>query len=191
MLWQLSGQKPGGSGFLEVLQFQFSTQWQKLKAYANGKGCRILGDIPIYVSADSVDAWTGGPLFELDAEGGFARVAGCPPDYFSAEGQLWGNPLYNWAFHQETGYAWWVRRVRHALGIYDLLRIDHFRGFDTYWAIPADAPLPAPAGGSKAPAWSCSGHWRGRWANCPSLQRTWASCSPVCAPCWQTAASPA
>ena len=125
--------------FWKFLQFQFSTQWQKLKAYANGKGVQILGDIPIYVSADSVDAWTGGPLFELDAEGGFARVAGCPPDYFSAEGQLWGNPLYNWAFHQETGYAWWVRRVRHALGIYDLLRIDHFRGFDTYWAIPADS----------------------------------------------------
>ena len=117
--------------FWKFVQFQFSTQWQKLKAYANGKGVQILGDIPIYVSADSVDAWTGGPLFELDAEGGFARVAGCPPDYFSAEGQLWGNPLYNWAFHQETGYAWWVRRVRHALGIYDLLRIDHFRGFDT------------------------------------------------------------
>ena len=81
----------------------------------------------------------GGALFELDADGGFARVAGCPPDYFSADGQLWGNPLYNWAYHKKTGYAWWVRRVRHALGIYDLLRIDHFRGFDTYWAIPADS----------------------------------------------------
>ena len=81
----------------------------------------------------------GGALFELDADGGFARVAGCPPDYFSADGQLWGNPLYNWEYHKKTGYAWWVRRVRHALGIYDLLRIDHFRGFDTYWAIPADS----------------------------------------------------
>ena len=70
------------------------------------------------------------------AQGGFARVAGCPPDYFSADGQLWGNPLYNWPYHKQTGYAWWIRRVRHALGIYDLLRIDHFRGFDTYWAIP-------------------------------------------------------
>ena len=81
----------------------------------------------------------GGPLFELDADGGFARVAGCPPDYFSADGQLWGNPLYNWPYHKQTGYAWWIQRVRHALGIYDLLRIDHFRGFDTYWAIPADS----------------------------------------------------
>ena len=126
-------------GFWKFLQYEFAVQWKKVKDYANEKGIKILGDIPIYVSADSVDAWVGGELFELDAKGGFARVAGCPPDYFSADGQLWGNPLYNWPYHKQTGYAWWVRRVRHALGIYDLLRIDHFRGFDTYWAIPADS----------------------------------------------------
>ena len=126
-------------GFWKFLQYEFAVQWKKVKGYANEKGIKILGDIPIYVSADSVDAWVGGELFELDAQGGFARVAGCPPDYFSADGQLWGNPLYNWPYHKQTGYAWWVRRVRHALGIYDLLRIDHFRGFDTYWAIPADS----------------------------------------------------
>ena len=124
-------------GFWKFLQYEFAVQWKKVKDYANEKGIKILGDIPIYVSADSVDAWVGGELFELDAQGGFARVAGCPPDYFSADGQLWGNPLYNWPYHKQTGYAWWIRRVRHALGIYDLLRIDHFRGFDTYWAIPA------------------------------------------------------
>ena len=124
-------------GFWKFLQYKFGTQWKAVKDYANAKGVKILGDIPIYVSADSVDAWVGGPLFELDGEGRFARVAGCPPDYFSADGQLWGNPLYNWPYHKQTGYAWWVQRVRHALGIYDLLRIDHFRGFDTYWAIPA------------------------------------------------------
>ena len=124
-------------GFWKFLQYEFAVQWKKVKDYANEKGIKILGDIPIYVSADSVDAWVGGELFELDAQGGFARVAGCPPDYFSADGQLWGNPLYNWPYHKQTGYAWWVRRVRYALGIYDLLRIDHFRGFDTYWAIPA------------------------------------------------------
>ena len=123
-------------GFWKFLQYEFSIQWKKLKAYANANNVQILGDIPIYVSADSVDAWVGGPLFELDADGGFARVAGCPPDYFSAEGQLWGNPLYNWPYHKQTGYAWWIQRVRHALGIYDLLRIDHFRGFDEYYAIP-------------------------------------------------------
>ena len=134
-------------GFWKFLQYEFAAQWKKVKAYANEKGIQILGDIPIYVSADSVDAWVGGPLFELDANGGFARVAGCPPDYFAADGQLWGNPLYNWPYHRETGYAWWIKRVRHALGIYDLLRIDHFRGFDTYWAIPA--------GSSTA----CTGKW--------------------------------
>ena len=134
-------------GFWKFLQYEFATQWKKVKDYANAKGVKILGDIPIYVSADSVDAWVGGELFELDAQGGFARVAGCPPDYFSADGQLWGNPLYNWPYHKQTGYVWWVRRVRHALGIYDLLRIDHFRGFDTYWAIPAGSPT------------ACTGKW--------------------------------
>ena len=126
-------------GFWKFVQYKFSVQWQAVKTYANEKGVQILGDIPIYVSADSVDAWVGGKLFELDADGRFARVAGCPPDYFSADGQLWGNPLYDWNAQAKTGYAWWIGRVRHALGLYDLLRIDHFRAFDTYWAIPADA----------------------------------------------------
>ncbi len=127
-------------GFWKFLQYKFATQWKEIKDYANEKGVKILGDIPIYVSADSVDAWVGGKLFELNPDGSFARVAGCPPDYFSADGQLWGNPLYNWSYHKQTGYAWWIKRVRHALGIYDMLRIDHFRGFDTYWAIPAGSP---------------------------------------------------
>ena len=124
-------------GFWKFLQYKFSAQWQRLKAYANSKGIRILGDMPIYVSADSVDAWAGGALFELDGEGGFARVAGVPPDYFAADGQLWGNPLYDWGYHRTTGFAWWIKRVRYAASIYDLIRIDHFRGFDTYWAVPA------------------------------------------------------
>ncbi|MDD4849192.1 MAG: 4-alpha-glucanotransferase [Gemmiger sp.] len=123
--------------FWAFLQYEFDCQWQALKAYANAKGVQILGDIPIYVSADSADAWAGAPLFETDSEGNPRRVAGCPPDYFAADGQLWGNPLYDWPYHQATGYAWWINRVRHALTIYDYLRIDHFRGFDTYWAIPA------------------------------------------------------
>ena len=126
-------------GFWAFVQFQFSRQWQALKAYANQRGVKIFGDIPIYVSADSADAWAGGSLFEVDGEGRPRRVAGCPPDYFSADGQLWGNPLYDWNAQAKTGYAWWIGRVRHALGLYDLLRIDHFRAFDTYWAIPTDA----------------------------------------------------
>ena len=160
-------------GFWKFLQYEFATQWKKVKDYANAKGVKILGDIPIYVSADSVDAWVGGELFELDAQGGFACVAGCPPDYFSADGQLWGNPLYNWPYHKQTGYSWWIRRVRHALGIYDLLRIDHFRGFDTYWAIPAAALPPAPASGRSAPGWTCSAHWKLPLASCPSSRKIW------------------
>ena len=133
--------------FWRFVQYEFDRQWQQLKTYANESGVEILGDIPIYVAADSADAWAGGPLFEMDEEGRPCRVAGCPPDYFTEDGQLWGNPLYNWEYHEQTGFAWWVGRVRHALRLYDRLRIDHFRGFDTYWAIPADADTARP------------GHW--------------------------------
>ena len=125
--------------YYKAVQFFFYTQWNALKAYANGKGVRLVGDIPIYVSPDSSDLWTHPELFQTDGEMHLTQVAGCPPDAFAADGQLWGNPLYDWAYHKKTGYAWWIQRVRHALGIYDLLRIDHFRGFDTYWAIPADS----------------------------------------------------
>ena len=121
----------------KAVQFFFYTQWNALKAYANRKGVLLVGDIPIYVSPDSSDLWTQPELFQTDGQMHLTHVAGCPPDSFAADGQLWGNPLYNWAYHKKTGYAWWIQRVRHALGIYDLLRIDHFRGFDTYWAIPA------------------------------------------------------
>ena len=123
-------------GFWKFLQYEFATQWKKVKDYANAKGVKILGDIPIYVSADSVDAWVGGELFELDAQGGFARVAGCPPDYFSADGQLWGNPLYRWDLMQDTGFQWWKERLSGSFELYDCLRIDHFRGFESYYAIP-------------------------------------------------------
>ncbi len=133
-------------GFWKFLQYEFATQWKKVKGYANAKGVKILGDIPIYVSADSADAWWAASSSSWTHREAL-RVAGCPPDYFSADGQLWGNPLYNWPYHKQTGYAWWIRRVRHALGIYDLLRIDHFRGFDTYWAIPAGSPT------------ACTGKW--------------------------------
>ena len=123
--------------FWQAVQYLFYTQWHDLKAYANAQGIEIIGDLPIYVAEDSVDVWSCPQEFQLDENLVPTEVAGCPPDYFAADGQLWGNPLYNWPYHRETGYAWWIKRVRHALGIYDLLRIDHFRGFDTYWAIPA------------------------------------------------------
>ena len=108
----------------------------ELKAYANKKGVEIVGDIPIYVAFDSADTWANPELFQLDEENIPTGVAGCPPDAFSATGQLWGNPLYRWDYHAETGFAWWIRRLAYCFKIYDVVRIDHFRGFDEYWAIP-------------------------------------------------------
>ena len=123
--------------FWKYLQYKFHTQWAKLKAYANAQGIRIIGDIPIYVAMDSADAWANPTLFKLDEECAPTVVAGCPPDGFSATGQLWGNPIYDWAEHKKSGYDWWIRRVEHAFELYDVLRIDHFRGFDEYYEIPA------------------------------------------------------
>ena len=123
--------------FFIYLQYLFFGQWDALRSYVHALGLEIIGDLPIYVPYDSCDVWANPSLFQLDETGLPTGVAGCPPDYFSADGQLWGNPLYDWDYHRRTGYAWWIQRIRHALSIYDILRIDHFRGFDTYWAIPA------------------------------------------------------
>ncbi len=122
-----------------ALQFLFDRQWQQLRDYARQRGIRTLGDAPIYVDADSVDVWANRSLFQLDAHGRSRHVAGVPPDYFSELGQFWGNPLYDWAAMAQTGYRWWIARVRRCLQQTDLVRIDHFRGFSKYWAIPADA----------------------------------------------------
>ena len=117
-------------------QYMFDRQWKALKAYANEKGIKIIGDIPIYVSLDSSDAWANPELFAFDEECVPTAVAGCPPDAFSATGQLWGNPLYRWEYHEKTGYAWWITRLKHCFEIYDVVRIDHFRGFESYYSIP-------------------------------------------------------
>lgn len=122
--------------FQQYLQFKFFQQWNKLKNYANERGVKIIGDIPIYVAMDSADAWSHPELFQLDENNTPTAVAGCPPDGFSADGQLWGNPLYRWDYHRGTGYAWWISRLRHCFQMYDVTRIDHFRGFDEYYAIP-------------------------------------------------------
>ncbi len=122
--------------FYQFLQYKFQEQWKKLKAYANEKGIQIIGDIPIYVAFDSADAWTHPELFQFDEEGLPSAVAGCPPDDFSATGQLWGNPLYRWDYHEKTGFAWWMKRMEYSLQLYDVVRVDHFRGFDEYYAIP-------------------------------------------------------
>lgn len=126
--------------FYEFLQYLFWTQWRALKAYANEKGILIIGDIPIYVAFDSADTWANLELFQLDEKGAPIAVAGCPPDAFCATGQLWGNPLYRWDYHKETGYEWWMRRIAYSFQLYDVVRIDHFRGFDEYYAIPYGDP---------------------------------------------------
>lgn len=122
--------------FYQFLQYEFALQWNRLKDYANDKGIRIIGDIPIYVAADSADTWAHPELFCLDGQRMPTAVAGCPPDAFSETGQLWGNPLYDWEMHKNSGYAWWIRRMESCLERYDVVRIDHFRGFDEYYAIP-------------------------------------------------------
>ena len=120
------------------VQFCFFSQWYALKDYANEKGIAIIGDIPIFTSPDSADVWANKSMFCLDTKGHPLEVAGVPPDYFAAEGQLWGNPLYDWKAHKKDGYRWWIERVRHQLDQVDYVRIDHFRGFEAYWAVPAD-----------------------------------------------------
>ncbi len=125
--------------FYAFIQFLFYKQWFALKAYANAKDIQIIGDIPIFVAFDSADVWANKHLFFLDDKGFQTVVAGVPPDYFSATGQLWGNPLYDWAIHKEEGYKWWINRIKHNLKLVDVLRIDHFRGFEAYWAVPYGA----------------------------------------------------
>ena len=125
--------------FWKAVQYLFFDQWTRLKSYANRRGIRIIGDLPIYVSADSADLWANGALFQIDQRGRPTEVAGVPPDAFSDEGQLWGNPLYDWKTHKKQEYRWWLRRLEVASRLYDLVRIDHFRGFEGYYAIPARA----------------------------------------------------
>lgn len=122
--------------FYRFIQYMFDVQWTALKRYANENGISIIGDIPIYVAFDSSDTWAHPELFELDDENLPIRVAGCPPDAFSETGQLWGNPLYKWDVHREEGFKWWIQRVEYCYKLYDVIRIDHFRGFDEYYAIP-------------------------------------------------------
>lgn len=123
--------------FRKYIQYLFLKQWQQLKAYANERTISIIGDAPIFVSYDSSDVWANPDLYFLDGEGKPTAVAGVPPDFFSATGQLWGNPLYRWDKMAAQGYAWWIRRIKHTLATVDILRLDHFRGFEAYWEVPA------------------------------------------------------
>lgn len=139
---------------IKVLQFYFFEQWDALHRYANEHGVRIIGDMPIFIAPDSADVWANRELFHLDKEGQPTVVAGVPPDYFSATGQLWGNPLYNWEVMGKQNYQWWIKRIQSSLAIVDILRIDHFRGFEGYWEIPA---------GSETAI-------TGRWVKAPGVQ---------------------
>lgn len=125
--------------FSRFEQFVFHQQWSSLKQYANERGIRIYGDMPIFVAFESADVWANQHLYQLGEDGRPLVVAGVPPDYFSETGQMWGNPLYAWDRHADSGFEWWIRRLKQALESFDLLRLDHFRGFESYWEIPADA----------------------------------------------------
>ena len=133
--------------FWKFVQFKFYEQWTALKKYVNNLGIKIIGDIPIYVAYDSVDVWKNPEYFQLDENLNMTAVAGCPPDGFSAVGQLWGNPLYNWEYMEKTEYKWWLKRLEAAVTLYDIVRVDHFRGFESYYSIPA---------GEKT---ALNGHW--------------------------------
>ena len=126
--------------FWQFLHYEFFCEWTKIKSYANEKGIRIIGDIPIYPSEDSADLWANPRAFLLDEQGYPSEVAGVPPDYFSPDGQLWGNPIYNYKQMKKDGFSWWRERIRHTLAIFDGARLDHFRGFDAFWSIPKGRP---------------------------------------------------
>ena len=135
-------------------QYIFYAQLAKLRAYASSRGLEIMGDAPIFVALDSSDVWANSELFQLKKNGQHKAVAGVPPDYFAAEGQLWGNPLYDWTAHERTGFAWWIQRIKSNLEFYDIVRLDHFRGFESYWSVPATETTAR----------------NGRWTPCPGLK---------------------
>ena len=135
----------------EFVQYVFFGQWSRLRKRATELGISIIGDIPIFTALDSADTWSHPHLFQLDRAGRPLAVAGCPPDYFSEDGQLWGNPLYDWEAHAKENYAWWLARLRSQFSLCDIVRIDHFRGFEAYWSIPADAPTARPGHWVKGP----------------------------------------
>ena len=153
----------------QAVQYFFDQQWCALRSYANDRGVRVLGDVAIFVSYDSADVWTNSDIFELDEERKPTRVSGVPPDYFSATGQRWGNPLYKWGLLQERGFDWWVARIRRALTLYDMIRLDHFRGFEAFWSIAADEETAINGQWVKAPGQALFGRLREVFGNLPFI----------------------
>ena len=138
-LRELELEAEGEIADIKVIQFLFRHQWQKLREYANARGVRLFGDMPIYIALDSSDAWAHPEILRIDRDGHPEYVAGVPPDYFSEDGQLWGNPLYAWEHHAASGYSWWIDRLRASAELADMVRIDHFRGFEAYWSVPSES----------------------------------------------------
>ena len=161
--------------FYKMLQYLFFKQWTALKAYANEKGIRIIGDVPIYVAMDSADVWANPTQFYLDKDLNPIEVAGCPPDAFSADGQLWGNPLFRWDVMKKDSYSWWTKRISAMAKLYDIVRIDHFRGFDSFYAIPAKDDTAKTVYGKMDLAWIYSTCLRRSLASFLSSWRTSAS----------------
>lgn len=155
--------------FQKFMQYLFFHQWFALKRYANEKGVHIIGDIPIYVAFDSADTWANPELFLLDEEHLPIGVAGCPPDYFSKTGQLWGNPLYRWDYHKETGYEWWMLRLKQCFAMYDVVRIDHFRGFDEYYHIPYGDKTAEFGHWEKGPGYDLFATMKAKLGKCPII----------------------
>ncbi len=155
--------------FHQFVQFQFRRQWRELRRYANERDIRIVGDLPIFVAHDSADVWANQHLFRLDPEGRPLVVAGVPPDAFTDQGQLWGNPHYDWGAHAGEAYAWWTARVRASLDLVDLLRIDHFRGFAAAWVVPADAPTAATGRWEEGPKSAIFEAMRGEFGELPFI----------------------
>ncbi len=138
-LERLAASQDDAIAVIKTVQYLFHDQWRRLKNYAHANGITLFGDMPIYIALDSADAWADRDMLQLNGSGRAEYVAGVPPDYFSEDGQLWGNPLYDWAAHARDGYRWWIDRLRASADLVDIVRIDHFRGFESYWSIPAGA----------------------------------------------------
>ena len=160
-----------GLRFHQFVQYVFEAQWQTLRAACKARGVRLIGDVPIFVAHDSADVWAHPELYDLDAHGRPRFMAGVPPDYFSETGQLWGNPLYRWEVHARDGYSWWLSRLHGLLSRVDIIRIDHFRGFEGYWEVPAGSETAATGRGSPVRAATSSGRSATDWARSRSSPR--------------------
>jgi 4-alpha-glucanotransferase len=144
--------------YYDFIQYLFFYQWNEIKSYANNKGIKIFGDIPIFVAYDSSDVWGNPDYFYLDERGEMEYVAGVPPDEFSETGQRWGNPLYRWDILKKNNFDWWIQRIQHSFKLVDFLRIDHFRGFESYWRIPSKEPTAKVGNGLRVQEMNFLGH---------------------------------